>query len=1634
MSAPRRWFASWFRPNRQQRRAQGHKYRLHFENLEDRTVPAKLFQFTGADAADPGFANKLEEFRTGLGGVKIEDGILSNATGRRELAWDESAATNFSGNTFNTGIRRGVVFTVDGSTQASNFIVRDPDDLDTYHDDYPSLFASYSGNRVFSPVADTVTTVRFRDPANPGTDATVKGFGLVFNDVDRDDSTSIRLFYRTALGASTSELVVPALPLNGGFSFAGAIFTDGERIERVEITSGNTALTLGLPEVGATDLVVLDDIIYGQPQHTDTRFFRWNDVNGNWSDAANWHQTSGSDGEYPTNPNDVAVFGSNLTAARAINLNVVASLGAVHFDSTQNVTISATNRTLTFDTASGTTAALDVTPFIGTGTLAMDAPVVLRRHLDVTLMDQASQLQFADVVSDPNQNRSITQRGAGLLEFAGETSTFDGPLTTHGGTTWLNNATLDEAEVVLNGTNFRASGGVAGLTAESLDNTVSLGTPSTTGTLDSTRAITFDSNTTLLLKLRALDQYDRITTSVDPDLGNPSRDINLGGANLQLDLGAFDPAFGSTFVIAQVTSPAGGDTIDGQFAQGTFINAGGKLFTIQYSAKNVTLTRVDATATVNLTRSPAQDTVFGQAVTFTSTITTQAGAPAGSIVFEIHQGTTLVEAATVPFTGSGTTGSAQIVRSNLPQGTYTVSAVFVPTSPHNGNASNPATLNHTVNVANVSINVASNQSPAPYSTAVVTAHVQAALPGVGVPTSGTVQFYQIVNGSDVPLGTPVAINAAGNATLPVTLDAGSYQLRAAFTSTDGNFNSATTASSNTLSQQINPAATSTALNSNPANWQFNEDVVFTATVTSPEAPGQVPTGSVEFFRSGQSIGIIALANGQAMITTQFQPGPQSMRAVYLPTTPPGNFATSEVIINRTVTAAPVTVTVAAQPTTIVFGEEYALSATVASSNPNNPTPTGNVVFTLTKPGTTVTSNPVALLNGQVTLNGSELASLPTGTYNVTASYQGSAQYQAQATTVTGGLVVNPANVSVALSPASAITGALVQMPATVTVDAPGTGVPAGNVLFVVALNGQTVMTQVVPLQHNNGINTATFSTNSLLPGSYTVTANYQATGTAFNNSLGTPVGLVIDQADTTLLLDPNPASQYGDPAIFQAHVSSVIPNSGVAVGGDVRFQLFRVIGGVPTTLLADVNRPVINGTATFTASTPLPVGLYQVVSHYLGDVAFRPSGPAATLHAIGSAFATVSVQAVLQNPQGTPVFGQPLTFRATVAAANPNAGIPDGTVTFTLVLPDGSANIVSPPVFLNANGTADFSPAQVLPPTEGRGPIQVFVAYNGDDSQQRFLPASNTTNPLLQTILRPSTATSLTVTRIDNAAEAVRYGGGVRLTATVVTTGLDAVASQRAGMPRGKVQFVYLKNGQEVNLGAPVALNTQGVATLESFNGQPLRLPVGLQTFLARYVDDRPYAIFNPSSTQQSVTVQPQEVIAELLTVKPKTGSISRTNTYAFGRSLVFTIRYRFATPVSPGTLLDGSAAQTVPTGTGQFRFTNTTGVVFTTPVLNLSPVVTQLALKASAVKGKAAALTNVQPYATLTFTSSPLFNTSIVNRTAGTNKSLIIQPGRYNVTMSYVSNTPNAESFNFNKITLNLAFTVQTASVGRRW
>jgi hypothetical protein len=215
----------------------------------------------------------VDHFRSLLGNLNAP-GPGEQPTGRREINWDAvpDALTNtdtFPAGFFNTpppapsGRQRGLVM----STPGSGLRVSDGDfnDIDA---SYGAQFNAFSASRTFM-AAGTNTVDVFFQVSGEGTPASVKGFGAVFSDVDRFGSARIEVFQGTiSLGAFEA----PARSDADGLSFVGVVFTGGEWITRVRITSGEAALAAGRADIsdnGASDLVVMDDFIYGEP-HTDS--------------------------------------------------------------------------------------------------------------------------------------------------------------------------------------------------------------------------------------------------------------------------------------------------------------------------------------------------------------------------------------------------------------------------------------------------------------------------------------------------------------------------------------------------------------------------------------------------------------------------------------------------------------------------------------------------------------------------------------------------------------------------------------------------------------------------------------------------------------------------------------------------------------------------------------------------------------------------------------------------------------------------------------------------------------------------------------------------------------------------------------------------------------------------------------------------------------------------------------------------------------------------------------------------------------------------------------------------------------------------------------------------------------------
>ena len=210
----------------------------------------------------------VNAFRDSLGAINANvPGSLG--AGRREINWDAvpAAFTNtndFPGDFFNqpvVGRARGTVFSTNGTgfrTSDNNFADLNPD--------FGKQFVFFSPIRTFAPVGSNTMTVTFFVPGSD-TAATSTGFGVVFSDVDRLGSASIRLF--DAGGRNLGQYLAPVS--HGGVSFVGVKFAEAV-VARVEIESGQAAVEPTAIDVDdrletpARDLVIMDDFIYGEPR------------------------------------------------------------------------------------------------------------------------------------------------------------------------------------------------------------------------------------------------------------------------------------------------------------------------------------------------------------------------------------------------------------------------------------------------------------------------------------------------------------------------------------------------------------------------------------------------------------------------------------------------------------------------------------------------------------------------------------------------------------------------------------------------------------------------------------------------------------------------------------------------------------------------------------------------------------------------------------------------------------------------------------------------------------------------------------------------------------------------------------------------------------------------------------------------------------------------------------------------------------------------------------------------------------------------------------------------------------------------------------------------------------------------
>ena len=475
-------------------------------------------------------------------------------------------------------------------------------------------------------------------------------------------------------------------------------------------------------------------------------------------------------------------------------------------------------------------------------------------------------------------------------------------------------------------------------------------------------------------------------------------------------------------------------------------------------------------------------------------------------------------------------------------------------------------------------------------------------------------------------------------------------------------------------------------------------------------------------------------------------------------------------------------------TSVLFGTTPAISFTVNSSN---------FITAVAPPGLPAT------VDVRVTTAGGTSANTSNDNYN----------YVANTTTS----LVSSANPSV--------SGQAVTFTATVTAVA---GTATGSVDFY---NGAALMGSA-----NLTAGVATFVTSSLSLGAgQNITAVY-AGNVNFNGSTSSAVSQTVIQAGTvsTLLAAPNP-SVFGQSVTFTATVAAVAPGSGTPTGTVTFYDGATLLG----------TGSLSSGTATYNTASLAVGGSHSITVVYSGNSSFLGSTSSATTQVVNRASTTTTLIAA-PNPS---VFGQSVTFTATVAAVAPGSGTPTGTATFY----DGATLLGTGSL---SSGTASLSTNSLAVGNSH----SITVVYAGDNN---FL--TSTSSAMTQTVNLPPTITSANNTTfvlglVSNSFQVTATGFPANLAYTIsagtLPNGviLNSSTGLISGAPLGGTVGVY-----------PVTIRvTNGVTTpaTQAFTLTVVPAPVPLITGSAPAQSDpnnpgSAVSLYDPNTNQPSGSVVP---------------------------------------------------------------------------------------------------------------------------------------------------------------------------------
>jgi len=344
--------------------------------------------------------------------------------------------------------------------------------------------------------------------------------------------------------------------------------------------------------------------------------------------------------------------------------------------------------------------------------------------------------------------------------------------------------------------------------------------------------------------------------------------------------------------------------------------------------------------------------------------------------------------------------------------------------------------------------------------------------------------------------------------------------------------------------------------------------------------------------------------------------------------------------------------------------------------------------------------------GTVALSGYQanffISTLNTGTHQITATYNGDANFLASTSAaVTETVSQAQTNLTLTSNVNTLPYGQPFTLSATVVIS--NLGSPTGTVSFLDTSTPAFLGTATV----TNGVAQLTLS--NLSPGAHVITASYQGDTNFLGSSSQTYTENII-QATTTLNLSISPAqAQFAQAVTFTAAFPAQ-SGAGSAPTGNVSFYDGSTLLGTSA---------VANNSATFLTSA-LAIGLHSISEQYSGDANFLSASSSPTSLPVTKAATTTTVNSSLAPS----VYGQNVTFSATTTPAF--GSLPAGQISFF----DGTTLL----------GTVNA--------TNGVGQLTLQSLTGGTHSiTAEWLPtynyAASTSNPLAQTVSPAATTLTL---------------------------------------------------------------------------------------------------------------------------------------------------------------------------------------------------------------------------------------------------------------------------------------------------